>query len=291
MTPQHFSLILLLMTMSMSAIANDELDVQGHRGARAVLPENTLPAFAYALEIGVDTLELDMGVSKDGVVVVYHDQEVNPAICQTQAGGNVAKGLLIHELTLTQIKSFDCGARINPRFPKQTPQPGTQIPTLDEVFAMAAKSSAENAPTVRFNIETKSKEDKPNAQPSPKEFVRAVLKVVDKYELRSRVTLQSFDHRTLLEAKKQAPELELAALFEDKPKDWVSATQAAKADIVSPNFNDISASDVANIQAAGLKVIPWTANSIADWEKLLKMKVDGIITDDPEPLLEFLGRR
>lgn len=277
--------------MSMSAIANNKLDVQGHRGARAVLPENTLPAFEYALEMGVDTLELDMGVSKDGVVVVSHDQEINPLICQAQDGEKIAKGLLVHELTLAQIKSFDCGAKVNPRFPKQNPQPGVQIPTLDEVFAMVANSGAANATTVRFNIETKSKEDKPFAQPSPKEFVRAVLKVVDKYELRSRVTLQSFDHRTLLEAKKQAPKLELAALFEEKPKDWISATRAAKADVVSPYFKDINADDVANIQAAGLKVIPWTANRTADWETLLKIKVDGIITDDPEPLLEYLGRR
>jgi len=282
-------IILLLMTTSL--FANDNIDVQGHRGARAVLPENTLPAFEYALNLGVDTLELDMGVSKDGVVVISHDQEINPVICQSADGRKAAKGLLIHSLTLAEIKAFDCGTKRNPKFPKQTPRPGAQIPTLEEVFKLVANSSASGAKSVRFNIETKSKQRRPSAQPVPADFVRLVLEVVKKYDLEKRVTLQSFDHRTLLEAKKQAPELELAVLFEKKPKDWVAATQAAKADIVSPNHKHIDSQAVSNIHAAGLRVIPWTANRPKQWQRLLEMQVDGIITDDPEPLLEFLGRR
>jgi len=289
MTLLRVSIILLVMTNN--AMANKQLDVQGHRGARAVLPENTLPAFEHALELGVDTLELDMGVSKDGVVVVSHDQDINPEICQTEDGKNVEKGLLIHQLTLAEIKSFDCGSKLNSRFTKQVTVPGTQIPTLSEVFEMVAASNAANASKVRFNIETKSNEQRPDAQPSPNKFVELVLKVVHEFDLEARVTLQSFDHRTLRAAKQQAPQLELAALFEKKPENWIAAARSAHADIVSPYFKDINAESVANMQRSGLKVIPWTANQASDWEKLVSMQVDGIITDDPEPLLKFLGRR
>lgn len=289
MTLPRISLILLI--MSSNVIANDEIDVQGHRGARAVLPENTLPAFEYALELGVDTLELDMGVSKDGVVVVSHDQEINPTICQTVDGQNIEEGQLINSLTLAEIKAFDCGSKRNPKFPKQSSKPGVLIPTLEEVFELVTNSKASTASTVRFNIETKSDPKKPQAQPSPAKFVRLVLDVVNKYGMENRVTLQSFDHRTLLEAKKQAPKLELAALFEKKPRNWVAATKAAQADIVSPYHKHIDAKAVKAIHAAGLRVIPWTANRQEEWEHLLELQVDGIITDDPEPLLKFLGRR
>jgi len=268
-----------------------QLDVQGHRGARAVLPENSIAAFQHALELGVDTLEFDMGVSKDGVVVIAHDQQINPIICQYKNGKEVSQGILIHQLTLAQIKEFDCGSKKNPRFEKQQLVPGSEIPTLDEVFKLVANSTLPNAKTVLFNIETKSDPNSPDAQPLPEEFVRAVLEVVDKYDLQSRVTLQSFDHRTLVAAKTMAPDLQLAALFRIKPDNWLSAAEAAKADIISPYYELIDQEDVKLIQDAELLVIPWTANNMEQWKKLVEIGVDGIITDDPEPLLEFLGRR
>ena len=267
-----------------------KLDIQGHRGARSVLPENTLAAFQYALEIGVDTLELDMGVSQDGVVVVLHDQRINPTICQYKNGQDVPEGLLVHQLSLAQIKEFDCGSRPNPRFENQRLVPGSEIPTLIEVFDLVKQSKLANAKTVLFNIETKSDPNAPLAQPEPREFVSAVIEIVREYGFENRVTLQSFDHRTLVVAKEIAPELRLAALFEDKPDDWVEAADAAEADIVSPHFKLIDSNSVETMQEAGLAVIPWTANSKRQWERLIKMGVDGIITDDPEPLLKLLGR-
>lgn len=271
--------------------ANDSIDVQGHRGARAILPENTLPAFKYALELGVDTIELDMGVSKDGIVVVSHDQRINTKLCQHQDGRAIKKPGLIHQLTLEQLKSYDCGSKKNSRFPKQTPVPGTQIPTLAEVFELVINSNLAQAKKVRFNIETKSDPDKPGAQPAPDEYARLVLNVVQKYQMQHRVTIQSFDHRTLSAVRKQAPKIELAALFAERQKDWVAAAKQANAEVVSPNHQNIHLRDVAELQAAGFKVIPWTANKKKHWAALVKMGVDGIITDDPEPLLEFLGRR
>ena len=267
-----------------------ELDIQGHRGARAVWPENSLAAFQYALDIGVNTLEFDMGVSHDGVVVVTHDQHINPTICQYKDGREVPKDLLVHQLNLEQLKEFDCGSRLNPRFKNQQLVPGSEIPTLIEVFELVKNSDLASAKTVLFNIETKSDPNTPAAQPKPEEFVAAVVEVVREYGFENRVTLQSFDHRTLIAAKEIAPELRLAALFEDQPDDWVEAADAAEADIVSPHFKLIDSKSVKTMHEAGLAVIPWTANSKRQWERLIKIGVDGIITDDPEPLLKLLGR-
>jgi len=260
-----FLLIFVLLIMNNSSYANDGLDVQGHRGARAVLPENTLPAFEYALEIGVDTLELDTGVSKDDVVVVYHDQKINNALCQYTDGSRIVNEPLIHSLSLTEIKQIDCGSKSNPRFPNQSVKPGAQIPTLAEVFELVANSKHPSAKNIRFNIETKSNSDKPNAQPQPSLFVSLILKLVKEYQLESRVTIQSFDHRTLHEAQIQAPQIERAALFSDRQRDWVAAAKKADAQVVSPNFKKIRREDVNALQAAGFKVIPWTANQRKDW--------------------------
>lgn len=281
----------MLMIAGTSSYAMDKIDVQGHRGARAVLPENTLPAFNYALSIGVDTLELDTGVSKDGVVVVYHDQRINSALCQYKDGSAITGEPLIHSLTLKEIKQLDCGSKPNPRFLKQTPLPGTEIPTLAEVFESVNNSELNNAKSIRFNIETKSNVDQPDAQPAPAEFVRLVLSVIKEYGLENRVTIQSFDHRTLHETQKQAPELVRVALFAKRESDWLMAAKQSGAQIVSPNFKKIRKKDVEQLHGAGFKVIPWTANQQSEWKKLIEMGVDGIITDDPEPLLELLGRR
>ncbi len=266
------------------------MEVQGHRGARSVLPENSLPAFEYALQIGVDTLELDTGVSKDGVVVVIHDQQINPTICQYKDGRKVKKGVWIHQLTLEQIKQFDCGSRVNPRFKKQRTIPNTEIPTLREVFELVQQSTGANANSVLFNIETKSNPRRPHAQPEPTIFAKAILDLVNEYELSTRTTLQSFDHRTLLAAKDQQADIITAALYRDNLSDWVTPTLAVNADIVSPKFSDLSKQEVNAIHNAGLKVIPWTANTKRQWRKLINMGVDGIITDDPEPLLRLLER-
>lgn len=284
-------LIFMLMIANNSSFANAEIDIQGHRGARAVLPENTIAAFTYALDVGVDTLELDTGVSKDGVVVVYHDQKINTALCQSKDGSPLPDGILIHSLTLEQIKQIDCGSKPNPRFPAQTLIPGTEIPTLAEVLELVAKSDLRQASTVRFNIETKSDPKQPDAQPEPEKFVRLLLDVIKQYRLENRVTLQSFDHRTLKEAQAQAPKIERSALYSERQTDWVAAIKQSGAQVLSPNFRHINKKDVKQLHTAGFKVIPWTANTRGDWLTLIDMQVDGIITDDPKPLLELLGRR
>ncbi len=241
-------------------------------------PENTLPAFEYAIGIGADVLELDMAVTKDNVIVVSHDPYLHPPVCS----GDVEKAT-IHELTLVQVKQWDCGKIQNPGFATQTAIPGTRMPTLDEVFATAKSSKVE------FNIETKSFPNQPELTPSPEEFVKLVLAVIRKHHLESRVMLQSFDFRTLHAMKEIAPEIRRVALWEGSgDRDYVSIAKEADAKIVSPAYRGVTAEKVKAAHEAGLEVVPWTANRPADWDKLIDAKCDAIISDDPAGLIAHL---
>src|SRR5260370_20476592 len=199
------------------------IQVHGHRGARAMRPENTIPAFEYAIGVGVDVLELDMAVTKDDVVVVSHDPLLNPEICKGPSAS-----VPIRTLTLKELRQWDCGALRNPRFPKQTPVPGTRIPTLDEVFDLSSRGKFE------FNIETKIFEDHPEYTPSPEKFARLVLDCVRRHGLEARVILQSFDFRTLHAMKRLAPWMRLSALYENGPEGFVDIARLAGARIASP---------------------------------------------------------
>ena len=256
------------------------IEVHGHRGARALRPENTIPAFEYAIAQGVDVLELDMDVTKDGVVVVSHDPILHAPICT----GPKAQAV-IHESTLAELREWDCGAVRNPLFARQTPIPGTRIPTLDEVFALAPRGK------FRFNIETKIDPREPALAPPPAEFVRLVLEVVKKHHLEDRVILQSFDFRTLHEMKKIAPGIALSALYEGQVRSFADIAREAGAEIISPAYQLVTPEQVKASHAAGVKVIPWTANTPADWDRLIAAGVDAIITDDPAALIGYLKRK
>ena len=152
--------------------APTRIEVQGHRGSRARRPENSLPAFQYALETGVDVIELDTGVTRDNVLVLNHEADIEPSRCTHDDGAPVTKVIPIHSLTLKEVKSFKCGGLPHPRFPNQVQVPGTRIPTLDEVFEFVKKSKLPAARKVGFNIETKSFPLRPDTQPAPDEFGR-----------------------------------------------------------------------------------------------------------------------
>jgi glycerophosphoryl diester phosphodiesterase len=272
---------ILLVAMAASVLsfgfAAGRVEVHGHRGARAVRPENTLPAFEYAIRQGVDVLELDMGVTKDGVVVVSHEPILAAPICK-----GPKERAVIHESTLAELREWDCGALKNPNFPKQEPAPGTKIATLDEVFSLADRG------TFGFNIETKIFADRPQLTLPPDEFVKAVLAVIRKHRLEKRVILQSFDFRTLHEMKKLAPEIALSALYSGKPKSFVEIAREAGASIISPEYKLVTPEEVQAAHAAGLKVVPWTANTPADWARLVAAGSDAIISDDPAALIAWL---
>jgi len=268
------------MTASLVAAQMKPVEVHGHRGARAVRPENTLPAFEYAIAQGVDVLELDAGITKDGVVVVSHDPFLAKPVCS-----GPREKAVIHELTLQEVRQWDCGAIRNPEFPRQQIAPGTRMPTLDEVLSLAPKGN------FRFNIETKIHPDYPHLTPPPHEFVQAILSVVRKHQVESRVILQSFDFRTLREMKKQAPEIKLVALYNGPAKDFAEIGREAGADMLSPEHRLVTPERTRSAHAAGFAVVPWTANTPEDWDRLIDAGVDAIISDDPAGLIAHLKHR
>lgn len=270
---------MLIPILVLSAAA--EILVHGHRGARARMPENTVPAFEYAIAAGTDVLELDLAVTKDDVLVVSHDSFLHAPTCK----GPVEKAT-IRELTLAEVQQWDCGGVPNPQFPEQKRIPGTRMPTLDEVFSLASKGNFE------FNVETKVNPAKPELSASPERFAELLVQAIMKHKLAARVIVQSFDYRTLIAIRNISPGIRLSALFTMTGDDYVAmATKAAHAEFVSPIYNGVSVEKAKAAQAAGLKVVPWTPNTTAEWDRLIGMGVDAIITDDPAALIAHLKKR
>ncbi|MBS1985492.1 MAG: hypothetical protein JST16_15105 [Bdellovibrionales bacterium] len=280
-------MILLLSLLSLRAFAAP-IEVQGHRGARAIYPENSLAAFNYAIETGVDTLEMDLGVSKDGVLVVNHDPVLPPERCLAPGEQKMKEPVLIHSLTLAEIKSYDCGSLPHEKFPKQNRIKGLRIATLDEVFALVRNSKHPHAKKVEFNIETKSFEDHPEYTVTPPEFASLLVKSLRKNKMFPRVVVQSFDHRTLVEVRKLEPTARISVLDQDPAADMTALAKKYQPNILSPKWELLKKSDVDALHAAKVRVIPWTANTPDVWQKLVDLGVDGIISDDPAALMTYL---
>lgn len=282
--------VFVLLSFSSSAF-----DLQGHRGARGLAPENTLPAFAAALTIGVDTLELDVGVTRDGVVVVHHDRMLNQDIARGADGRWLEKpGPAIHAIGFAELQRYDVG-RLRPGseyakfFPGQRAIDGTRIPRLADVFALAAKSGNR---TVRFNIETKLSPDASDETLPPAEFARAVIAEIRKAHLSARSTIQSFDWRTLRVVQEEAPEIASVYLTGSKLEpDTLARIKASGGTIWSPNFGTLSDEKLKEAHALGLKVIVWTVNGPQQIALMLDRGVDGIITDRPDLVRDEMRRR
>ena len=293
------------------------IEIQGHRGARGLLPENTIPAFELAVELGVDVLELDLGMTRDGVPVVHHDRALSPDRTRDAAGGwLVPPGPLLRTLDLAQLSEFDVGrpapgGRSATQFPEQAPRDGTRIPTLTEVLALGRRPGAHG---VRFNIETKVSPLAPEETTGPKEFARAVVTALRAEGMVRRANLQSFDWRVLLEARKLEPDLATACLTVERtwhdnilrgrpePSPWTAGhdlaafdgsvprmVEAAGCAVWSPFYRDLTGEALTEAHALGLEVVVWTVNDVDEMMELARLGVDGIITDYPNRAVEALA--
>ncbi len=267
-------------------IAFSKILVQGHRGSRATHPENTLPAFKEAIDAGVDILEFDLAVTKDGHIVISHDPAINNKICLDKNGKKFKDLRIIYHMTLKEIKDYDCGSIVNPRLPKQKLIPKTKIPTLEELLKMASKY-----PKLRFNMETKIFPYYSSITPSPREFVKNILKTIKKYNLEKKVIIQSFDYRTLIEVKRQNKNIKIAQLVSDNLIDMVAVASNLNAEIISPNYKWITKKMVYRLQKKKIHVAVWTANTKEVWDRLIDMGVDSIITDFPRELISYLKNK
>lgn len=205
------------------------IQVHGHRGARAVMPENTLAGFEYAIRVGVDAIEMDVH-ARNGVVVVKHDP----------------------------------------------PAPGEDLPTLDQVLSLARLGG------FLFNIEAKVHPD------TPENLADLVLDRIRARNLESRVIFQSFDFAILHRMRRLAPSITQAALWEGEPRSFAELARDARTEIVAPEYPLVTESEVRAAHQAGVRVIPWTANTAQDWKRLIEAGVDGIITDDPAGLVQYV---
>lgn len=297
---------LLLAGLALAATATAAaFDLEGHRGARGLAPENTLAAFRTAIGIGVNTLELDVHLSADGVPMVSHDPLLNRDLVRDAQGQWLpGPGPLIRSLTRAELQSrFQLGrarpgSSVAQNFPQQQPADGETLPTLAEVFALMRAPGRE---ALRANIEIKLNPTKPDETPPPEVIVKAVLAVVREAGMGRRITLQGFDWRALRIAQQLAPEIPTAYLSAQRPSfdtisdgQWTAGfdlkthgslpkmVKAAGGAIWSPAHADVSAALVAEAHQLGLLVLPWTVNNPEDMARLIDWGVDGLITDYPD---------
>ena len=299
--------------------ADRPFDLQGHRGARGLMPENTLPGFAAALAIGVTTLELDVGVTRDGVVVVRHDRRLNPAIARGpdgrwigRRGQRPIKSMTFAELQDLDVGRLDPNSRYAARFPAQLAVDGARIPRLRDVIDLAARAGNDD---VRFSVETKLSPLAPDETIDPKAFAAAVVAVLRAAGVAHRASVQSFDWRTLRHVQRIAPEVPTVYLTAQGqrfdtvqvgrrgPSPWTAVLdvddhdgsvprliRAAGGRIWSVRASDFDASALKEAHALGLEVLVWTVNEPTEMARFIALGVDGIVTDYPDRLRTVLAQ-
>jgi glycerophosphoryl diester phosphodiesterase len=312
-------LLAAVVTMTVASTPAAAFDLQGHRGARGLAPENTIEAFTTALGIGVTTLEFDLAMTKDGVLVVHHDEWLNPNTTRDTNGQFLAqRGPAIHALTLAEVQRYDVG-RLKPgtayaaRFSQQRPVDGARIPKLTDVFDLVRRAGADH---MRFNIETKITPTSGADVPAPEVFAETVAGAIRAAQLEARATVQSFDWRTLAALASIAPEIERVCLTTEQPGDdtiqrgkpgpspWTAGLDiddhggsvprlvtVANCTVWSPYYREVTREALAEARAFGLKVIPWTVNERADMEHLIALGIDGIISDYPDRLRAVMAAK
>jgi len=269
------------------------IQVQGHRGDRGNFPENSIPAFISAVKKGVDVLELDVVISKDKQVVVSHEPYMASLFASSVSGDSIKKAdersYNMYEMSYDSIRQFDIGSRGNRLFPDQVKMKAYK-PLLSEVIdSVETYITTNGLPQVKYNIELKSvKAEYGKYQPIPEEFVDFVMGVIGDKDIENKISIQSFDPAILNWMHQKYPRIEIAYLISSGGIDQNLALLNFKPEIYSPNYRLVkNALFVDSIRSLKMDLVPWTINEIADIQKMIDLKVDGIITDYPERVLEM----
>ncbi|UOQ54156.1 glycerophosphodiester phosphodiesterase [Hymenobacter cellulosivorans] len=260
------------------------------------MPENTLPAFARAVALGVDVLELDVVISADQQVVVSHEPWFSAPICRLPTGEPIEPAHELqhnlYQLSYAQIRQYDCGLTQHPRFPKQQPLP-VYKPLLREVIRQTEAQVAQlGRSAVRYSIEVKTEPGGDDIfHPGPAEFVALVLAVLGEEQgVLERTTLLSFDERILQWTRRLAPNLPLCLLVEDgRPLAEHLAVLGFVPPVFGPNYTLLTPELLREVQALGMRLVPWTVNDEASMRRLIQLDVHGITTDYPDQLLTILA--
>ena len=294
------------------------IDLQGHRGARGLRPENTLPAFELAMQLGVTTLELDVVATRDGELVISHDPALNPDITRDAQGRFLdTPGPDIASLSLAELQAYDVG-RLRPGsayargFAQQQGLDGVRIPRLADLFETVRRTGQTQ---VRFAIETKIRPDRPEQTPAPERFAALLLQTLREHGMERRVQILSFDWRTLRVVHRLSPGMPTVCLTAQLPSldnlsirtggesAWTDGiafsrhgsvprmVQAAGATHWSCYWRELDEAQVREAHALGLQVLAWTVNDRGTMARLLDMGIDGLVTDRPDTAIELLRSR
>lgn len=288
---KYISFILILLLSMAFSINEEGFDIQGHRGCRGLMPENTIPSMYRAIDLGVTTIEMDVTVTGDSKVILSHEPWMGKEVTTKPDGSFVtttaeAMQLNIYKMNYEEVKTFDVGMKPNPRFPKQQKIKAIKPLLSDLIDSVEIYLSKNNLPKVQYNIETKCLPAGDNKyHPTPDVFVDLIMKVVKEKRMEERVIIQSFDTRTLIYLHEKYPSIKSSLLIEDSETlDFEGQLKALGyiPNVYSPNHTMVDEDMVKQCHEKGMKIIPWTVNDSKQIKKLRKMGVDGIITDYPD---------
>ncbi len=280
---------------SATEIASKAIDLQGHRGARGLMPENTIPAFQRALDLGVTTLEMDVVINAEGHVVLSHEPWISAKICTHPDGRKVTedeeKRLRIYAMSDEEVSGFDCGSRGHADFPRQQTMPVSKPLLGDVLRAVEAHPSASGRVPVRFNIEIKSRPEGDRLfHPEVREYANILYRVLQEFDVLERTTVQSFDPRALEAMHRLDPQVSTAWLISNPFGFRENLAQLSFIpDIYSPDYELVDQELIRAAHALNIQVIPWTVNDADTMRKLLSWGVDGLITDYPDLALKVLS--
>ncbi len=262
-------------------------DLEGHRGARGLVPENTIPAMIMALDLGVTTLEMDVHITKDKQVVLSHDPYINPEHDLLPDGSEIPAAhkhrYVLYQLDYDTIKTFDAGSKFYDKFPQQEKLPTYKPLLSDLIDSVQTYLQQKELPQVYYNIETKSKpRGDGKLHPAPEEFVELLMGVIEAKGISEWVIIQSFDVRTLQVLQRRYPHIKTSLLVENlKGLNKNLDALGFIPDIYSPYYKLVTPSLIRNCHAKGMKVVPWTINELKEMQRLKEMGVDGLISDYP----------
>lgn len=288
-----YILTLLIGTCFLHSSAQ-QLDIQGHRGGRGLMPENSIPAMINGVRLGVQTLELDTHITGDGKVMVSHDGFMTSAIMQKPDGSNITKAeeknYILYKMPYDSIRMFIEGVKSYPAFPQQQKVKAYKPLLADLIDSVEAYTKANHLKPVYYNIETKSNPLLDNIEsPTPAVFVKLLMEVIDQKHITNRVIIQSFDVRTLQILHQQMPKVKTAYLIQTGDYDSSMKLLGFTPTILSPEQKIVTVDMIASAHKNNVKVIPWTVNDEAAMKTLADLKVDGLISDYPDRLVKLFG--
>lgn len=289
-----FTSLMVLVTCTMMMLPKNgqtqQIDYQGHRGCRGLMPENTIPAMLEAIRQGVTTLEMDVVISRDKQVVVSHDHYMNADFCLTPEGNPITtkmeKDYRLYAMDYAEIRQWDAGSKVNPKFPQQHKMKAHKPLLTELIDSVENYVKINKLKPIKYNIETKSSVEGDNIlQPEPREFVSLLIEVLKAKKILKRTTIQSFDKRTIQVLNQQNPKLSLAYLIAANNKSTPAeliASLGFRPAIISPEYRLVTTTYVEECHKEKMKVVVWTVNDKNEIERMKQLGVDGIISDYPD---------